>query len=81
MSNWYKWEEDLIKELEQKDQGFAQIMARHHLLEESLDRMSAKGRLTPEEEAEERKLKREKLILRDQIENILRTRKNVVIPC
>jgi len=66
--------------LEREDEQFARIMARHHFLEENLDRLSTRGRLTPEEEAEERKLKREKLLLRDQIENILRARKNVVLP-
>jgi uncharacterized protein YdcH (DUF465 family) len=81
MSNWYKWEEELIKRLEAEDAKFAEIMSRHHFLEESLDRLSTRGRLTTEEEAEERKLKREKLLLRDQIENIIRTRKNVVLPC
>jgi len=81
MSNWYKWEEELIKRLEQEDKDFAQIMARHHFLEESLDRLSMRGRLTTAEELDERKLKREKLQLRDQIETILRTRKNVVLPC
>jgi len=81
MSNWYKWEEELIQRLEQEDSKFAEIMARHHFLEESLDRLSARGRLTAEEELEERKLKREKLQLRDQIEGILRTRKNIVLPC
>jgi len=80
MSNWYKWEEELIQRLEREDEQFARIMARHHFLEENLDRLSTRGRLTPEEEAEERKLKREKLLLRDQIENILRARKNVVLP-
>lgn len=80
MSNWYKWEEELIKVLEKEDQDFAKVMDRHHFLEQSLDRLSAKGRLNAEEEAEERKLKREKLLLRDHIENILRTRKNIVLP-
>lgn len=80
MSNWYKWEEELIKLLEKEDTDFARVMDRHHFLEQSLDRLSAKGRLSQEEEAEERKLKREKLLLRDHIENILRTRKNVVLP-
>ena len=81
MSNWYKWEEELIKRLEKEDKDFEKIMARHHFLEESLDRLSMRGRLTTEEESDERKLKREKLQLRDQIETILRTRKNVVLPC
>jgi uncharacterized protein YdcH (DUF465 family) len=80
MSNWYRWEEELIKRLEKDDDDFARIMERHHFLEESLDRLSTKVRLSAEEEEEERKLKREKLQLRDQIENILRTRKNIVLP-
>jgi uncharacterized protein YdcH (DUF465 family) len=80
MSNWYKWEEELIKRLEREDNDFAKVMERHHYLEQNLDRLSTKGRLTVEEEAEERKLKREKLQLRDHIENILRTRKNIVLP-
>jgi len=80
MSNWYKWEEELIKRLEKEDQDFAKVMQRHQFLEQSLDRLSTKGRLDSEEETEERKLKREKLLLRDHIENILRTRKNIVLP-
>jgi len=80
MSNWYKWEEELIKRLEKEDHDFAKVMQRHQFLEQSLDRLSTKGRLDSEEEAEERKLKREKLLLRDHIENILRTRKNIVLP-
>jgi uncharacterized protein YdcH (DUF465 family) len=83
MSNWYKWEEELIKQLEGEDQDFAKVMQRHHFLEQSLDRLSTKGRLSAEEESEERKLKREKLLLRDKIETILRNhknQKNVVLP-
>jgi len=80
MGNWYKWEEELIEKLSGRDPGFADMVARHRTLEKRLDELKGRARLSAEEEAEERKLKVEKLKVRDRIEETLRNHKNVVIP-
>jgi len=80
MSNWYNWEKELMERLAKEDEHFAELVKGHQCLEEQLSRLSSQPYLKSEEEAEMRRLKREELKLRDQIEEILRIRKNVVLP-
>jgi len=80
MSNWYKWEEELIEKLKKQDQRFAEMVERHRTLGKRLDELKSKSYLSAEEEAEEQRLKREKLKLRDRIEETLRNHKNTVLP-
>lgn len=80
MGNWYKWEEELIGKLSQDDSVFADMVARHRSLEKRLDELKGKKYLSSDEEGEERKLKVEKLKIRDKLEETLRSHKHVVVP-
>ena len=80
MSNWYKWELELIQKLINSDADFAELYKKHRELEEKVDELERKVYLTSQQEIELRRLKREKLRTRDQIEEILRANKKVVLP-
>ncbi len=80
MSNWYKWELELIQKLINSDADFAELYKKHRELEEKVDELERKVYLTSQQEIELRRLKREKLRIRDQIEEILRANKKVVLP-
>ncbi len=69
-----------MDKLKSQDQDFAKMVERHQFLDERLKQLSGKIRLDAEEETEERTLKREKLRLRDRIEETLRIHRNIVLP-
>lgn len=69
-----------MEKLIKQDQNFAEMVDKHKSLEKRLDALKAKSYLSAEDEALVRELKREKLKVRDQIEEILRINKKVVLP-
>jgi len=62
---------DLPEELAH-DERFQELQRQHREHEQMLHRFAEKGRLTEEEDFEEKRLKKEKLALKDQMEAILR---------
>jgi uncharacterized protein YdcH (DUF465 family) len=66
--------EELRAKLAQEDPEFRQLYEAHQAKERRLAELSRKGLLTPEEEQEEKLLKKEKLQLKDKMEAMLRKR-------
>ena len=66
--------EELKRKLLQSDEEFRQLATRHHDLDERLHHYAERAYLTAPEHIEEVTLKKEKLHLKDQMENILRRR-------
>ncbi|MGQ9495184.1 MAG: DUF465 domain-containing protein [Thermoanaerobaculaceae bacterium] len=66
--------EELRARLAEEDPEFRKLYQAHQAKERRLQELSRKGVLTPEEEHEEKLLKKEKLRLKDQMEAILRSR-------
>ena len=62
-----------LKELlMQTDEEFHELAARHHQLEDQLDRLTRKPYLSEPEQLESVTLKKQKLQLKDRMEDILR---------
>jgi hypothetical protein len=68
--------EELKRELLQTDQEFRQLATLHHDLDEKLHHLTARNYLSEPEQLEEVKLKKRKLQLKDQMEDILRRRRS-----
>ena len=70
--------EELKRQLLQSDEEYRQLATRHHDLDEQIHNLSAlaatRHYLTEPEQLEEVRLKKVKLHLKDQMENILRRR-------
>ena len=66
--------QDLKDLLLQTDEEFHQLAAKHHELEDRLHELTAKHYLSEPEQVEEVTLKKRKLQLKDQMEDILRAR-------
>jgi uncharacterized protein YdcH (DUF465 family) len=66
--------QQLREQLEQQDPEFRRLVEEHRVREHRLTELTHKGWLTTDEEQEERRLKKEKLRLKDQMEEILRRR-------
>ena len=64
--------QDLKEELMRTDEEFHSLAARHHELEDRLHELTAKHYLSEPEQFEEVILKKRKLKLKDQMEDILR---------
>ena len=64
--------EELKRELLQNDETYRQLATRHHDLDEKIHNLTARPYLTEPEQLEEVRLKKVKLQLKDQMENILR---------
>jgi len=54
------------------DEEFRQLATQHHQLDDRLHELSAKSYLSEHEQVEETKLKKQKLHLKDKMEDILR---------
>ena len=67
--------QDLKELLLQTDEEFHQLAAKHHELDDRLHELTAKQYLSGSEQLEEVTLKKRKLQLKDQMENILRQRR------
>lgn len=64
--------EELKRKLLQTDEEFRQLATKHHDLDERLHNYAERHYLTEPEQVEEVTLKKQKLQLKDRMENILR---------
>jgi uncharacterized protein YdcH (DUF465 family) len=64
--------EELKRQLLQSDEEYRQLATRHHDLDEKIHNLTDRPYLTQPEQLEEVRLKKVKLRLKDQMENILR---------
>ena len=64
--------EELKRQLLQSDEEFRQLATQHHALDEKLHSLTARHYLSEPEQLEEVTLKKRKLQLKDQMENIVR---------
>jgi len=64
-------QEELKSHLMQTDEQFRQLVDEHHRCHEQLEALEAKSHLTPAEEVEEHRLKKVKLQLKDQMNEII----------
>jgi uncharacterized protein YdcH (DUF465 family) len=64
--------EELKRELLQSDEEYRQLATQHHDLDEKIHSLTARHYLSEPEQLEEVTLKKRKLHLKDQMENILR---------
>jgi hypothetical protein len=67
--------QDLKDLLLQTDEEFRNLAAKHHDLDDRLHQLSAKHYLSEPEQVEEVTLKKRKLHLKDQMEDMLRRRR------
>lgn len=63
---------ELSSELAAKDENYRRLHEEHQKHEQMLHSLAEKSHLTEEEDFEEKRLKKEKLALKDQMEAILR---------
>ena len=64
--------DELKRHLLQTDEEFRQLVNQHHDLDEQIHHLTARQHLSEPEQLEEVTLKKRKLYLKDQMENILR---------
>ena len=64
--------EELKRHLLQTDEQFRQLATQHHDLDEKLHNLATRNYLSEPEQLEEVTLKKRKLQLKDQMENIIR---------
>jgi uncharacterized protein YdcH (DUF465 family) len=64
-------QDELKTHLMQTDEEFRRLYQEHHTYHEQLEALEAKSHLTPEEEVEEHRLKKVKLQLKDQMNQIV----------
>jgi uncharacterized protein YdcH (DUF465 family) len=64
-------QEEIKAHLMQTNERFRQIMEQHHEHDRMVDALEQKSVLTPEEEMEEHRLKKIKLQLKDEMEQII----------
>ena len=70
-----------IKELlMETDEEFHQLAAQHHRLEDRLDQLTSQSYLSEPEQVEEVTLKKQKLHLKDRMEDILRRHRQSLDP-
>ncbi|KAA0254819.1 DUF465 domain-containing protein [Acidobacteria bacterium ACD] len=67
--------EELKRELAGNNEEFAGLLRRHHDHERRLAELATKSFLSSDEELEEKRLKKEKLLLKDRMEEIAREHK------
>lgn len=65
----------LREELIENDDEFRRLAEEHRESEQRLEELSQRSLLSPEDEVEEKRLKLHKLYLKDQMEQILRQRR------
>ena len=64
--------DEMKRQLLQSDEQFRQLATQHHDLDEKLHSLTARHYLSEPEQLEEISLKKQKLRLKDQMEDILR---------
>ena len=67
--------DELKRKLLQTDEEFRQLATQHHDLDEKLHTLAARHYLSEPEQLQEVTLKKRKLQLKDQMENIVRQRR------
>lgn len=67
--------EELKRELAGNNEEFATLLRKHHDHERRLAELASKSFLSSDEELEEKRLKKEKLLLKDRMEEIAREHK------
>ena len=72
--------EEMKRELLERNDEFRQLANQHHLLDERIHNLAERHYLTEPEQLEEVTLKKKKLQLKDQMENILRQHRGSVGP-
>jgi uncharacterized protein YdcH (DUF465 family) len=72
--------EEMKRKLLESDDEFRQLANQHHLLDERIHNLAERNYLTEPEQLEEVTLKKRKLQLKDQMENILRQHRGSVGP-
>jgi len=71
-------QQDLKSALLSTNEEFSQLAAKHHELDDRLHELTAKHYLSEPEQVEEVNLKKRKLQLKDQMEDILRRHRDQV---
>lgn len=66
-------QQDLRLRLAESDPEFRRLVDEHRAREQRIAELEGKGWLTTEEEQEEKRLKKEKLLLKDRMESMLRS--------
>jgi uncharacterized protein YdcH (DUF465 family) len=66
--------DELKRQLLQSDEEYRTLATQHHDLDEKIHHLSAKNYLSEPEQLEEVRLKKRKLHLKDQMEDIVRRR-------
>ena len=69
---------DHVEALPEQDPEYRRLHDEHRSHEERLQVLAAKSRLSEDEEIEEKRLKKEKLLIKDKMEEIARTRREGV---
>jgi uncharacterized protein YdcH (DUF465 family) len=64
-------EEVLVRKLLQENEAFRTMKERHADLENQLQKLEAKPYLTPQDEVEIKKIKKRKLMFKDEMQKIL----------
>ena len=72
--------DELKRQLLQSDEEYRQLASQHHDLDEKLHSLAARNYLSAPEQLEEVTLKKRKLYLKDQMEDILRRHRNGETP-
>jgi uncharacterized protein YdcH (DUF465 family) len=70
--------QDLQSLLESNDE-YRQLAAKHHELEDRLHELTSKHYLSDSDQLEEVTLKKRKLVLKDRMEEIVRTRRTATV--
>ena len=65
---------DQISRLPRNDPHIESLVERHRMLEERIHALSMREHLTPSESVELARLKKEKLVVKDEIESLLHAR-------
>lgn len=65
-------EDDIKQYLASQDEEFQRLQHEHHRYEDRLAILAQKSQLTPEEEFEEKTLKKRKLLLKDRMAEMIR---------
>jgi uncharacterized protein YdcH (DUF465 family) len=73
-------EDPLKKELFETDTEFRTLYEQHQDFERRLEMLSVQSLLSEEEELEEKQIKRQKLLLKDRMDAILRSHRTKQVP-
>jgi uncharacterized protein len=72
--------DDLKTELIQTDEQFRRLYEEHREYERRLSELNQKSLLSQDDEAEEKKIKLHKLVLKDRMEELLRAHREARVP-